>query len=95
MEEMLARMSAREFASWRIFDAQSPIGDRRADLQAGVVAAAVANVFSDPDKRSKPYTPEDFALSFERVTVADQQEANRTKMRALMGMFSRRKEAAS
>ena len=94
MEEMLSRMSAREFASWRIFDAQSPVGDRRADLQAGVVAAAIANVFSDPDKRSKPYAPEDFALRFERVSVADQQEANRTKMRALMGLFNRPREAA-
>lgn len=42
-----------------------PSGDERGDYQAGVIAATVANVHRDPDKKSDPYTPDDFKLNFE------------------------------
>ena len=40
---MLSRMSARELAEWRAFDAVEPIGEPRADLRAGIIASLVWN----------------------------------------------------
>lgn len=92
---MLDRMSAREFAAWVVFDRQvEPIGDRRADLRAGGIAATIANVFRDEKKKREPFTPEECALTFrdaeeERVETALN---NAAKMRMLASLY-RRKDA--
>ncbi len=41
--ELGQRMSAQEFGLWAALYAREPFGDVRGDLQAGVVAATVAN----------------------------------------------------
>jgi len=41
--ELGERMTAYEFGLWAAFDGVEPIGGQRGDLQAGVIAAAVAN----------------------------------------------------
>jgi hypothetical protein len=53
--EMLARMSASELAEWRAFDLVEPIGEPRADLRAGIVAAVLWNANFESKK-----TPFDF-----------------------------------
>lgn len=40
----LARISSRELVEWMAFDAVEPLGESRADLRMGIVAATVANV---------------------------------------------------
>jgi hypothetical protein len=95
VEEMLDRMSAREFAAWVVFDRQvEPIGDRRADLRAGGIAATIANVFRDEKKKREPFTPEECALTFRDL---DEQRAettanNAAKMKMLASLF-RKKDA--
>lgn len=41
-----------------------PLGDRRGDWQAALVAATVANTSRDPKKRKEPFTPEEFLLDW-------------------------------
>ena len=49
-------MSAVEFDEWIAFDGLEPIGDRRADVLAGVLGALVGNQWRGKD--SQPLTPE-------------------------------------
>ncbi len=41
LHELETTLTARELALWIAFDAQSPISDRRGDIQAAQVASAV------------------------------------------------------
>lgn len=88
MEEMLARMSSREFSSWMIFDETvEPIGDLRGDLQAAGISSVVANAFRDREKRREPYQPSDFQLRWGEQAEADDQTTDHlTKMRALAAL---------
>jgi hypothetical protein len=58
VEELGARMTAREFAEWSVYDAVEGLPDRRAEWQAAVIAAVIANVHRKTGAR--PYTPADF-----------------------------------
>lgn len=40
------------------------MGPVRGDIQAAVIAATIANVNRDPDKRPQPFTPSDFLLNW-------------------------------
>ncbi|MCB0073270.1 MAG: DUF4035 domain-containing protein [Caldilineaceae bacterium] len=65
-EELLDSMSGRELAEWMAFYQVEPFGDVRGDLQAGIVASTLANVYRDRKKKPKPYKPEEFMPKFER-----------------------------
>lgn len=65
-EELLDSMSGRELAEWMAFYQVEPFGDVRGDLQAGIVASTLANVYRDRKKKPKPYNPEEFMPKFER-----------------------------
>lgn len=43
MERLLSTISSAELVEWMAFDAIDPIGEDRADLRAGMIAAAVCN----------------------------------------------------
>jgi hypothetical protein len=43
VERLLSTISSAEFVEWMAFDAIDPIGEDRADLRAGMIAAAVCN----------------------------------------------------
>lgn len=62
--EMLERMSAREFTEWMMLEQIEPFGDRRGDVQAGTVAATIANV-NRAKKTDKIFTPFDFMINWE------------------------------
>ena len=53
-----------ELHEWMWFDERSPIGDIRGDIQAGTVAAIIANV--NRKKGAKPYSATDFVPKFGR-----------------------------
>jgi len=57
---MLGEMSSYEFQEWAAFYEIDPFGDQRGDIQAGVIASTAANL--KRDKKSKPFTPQDFML---------------------------------
>ena len=58
--EMMQRMSHTEFLYWVAKHGIEPIGDSRADLRAGVVAAQVHN--ANITKKTDAKTPLDFML---------------------------------
>jgi len=60
VEEMLGRMSSREFVTWQVFNSISPIGSLRGDMQAARTAHTVAEVNRDTKKRARPYGLLDF-----------------------------------
>ena len=63
--ELQRRMSSREFAEWLAFMNLEPLGAERADLQAGIIAATVANAHRDPKQRRQPYQPGDFIPDYD------------------------------
>lgn len=56
--EMMQRMSHTEFAYWCAFHGIAPIGETRADLRAGIVAATIHNANITKKKDAK--NPLDF-----------------------------------
>ena len=61
---LLAETTSAELSEWVAFYGLEPFGPERGDLQAGVVAATVANVNRDPKKQKKPYSAQDFMPKF-------------------------------
>jgi hypothetical protein len=74
--ELLARVSAAELTDWMAYERISgPLGAGRADLQAGIIAATVANVNRAKGKRA--YRPDEFIPRFDRPrATTPQQMAN-------------------
>lgn len=85
VEEMLERMSWREYLEWQEYFALEPFGEERADLRAGIVASVIANVNRDPKKRKEPYAPLDFMPYTERPKPTPEQVAH--KIRAALGGY--------
>lgn len=62
MAELLSRVSSEELTEWQAYYAMEPFGQERGDLQAGVVASTVVNLFKE--KGDEPSQPSDFKLEF-------------------------------
>lgn len=63
--QLLAATTSGELTEWMAFYQMEPFGAERGDLQAGIVAATVANVNRDPKKQKKPYSAQDFMPKFQ------------------------------
>ena len=61
---LLAETTSAELSEWVAFYGLEPFGPERGDLQAGVVAATVANVNRDAKKQKRPYSAQDFMPKF-------------------------------
>ncbi len=74
--ELLARTTSRELTEWMAFYELEPFGAERGDLQAGIVAATVANANRDPKKQKRPFEAQDFMPKFggsdERRVTSDE-----------------------
>lgn len=62
VEELQNRMSSSEFSEWLAYYCINPFGPERGDLNAGIIAATVAN--ANRSKNSQAYTPKDFMPKF-------------------------------
>ena len=62
MKELLGEIESRELSEWMAFDLVEPIGGRRGDIHAGVVASTIANV--NRPKERRPYTVADFVPEY-------------------------------
>ena len=60
VDEMMGRMSAREFTEWQVLDTIDPIGSVRGDMQAARVAQTVAEVHRDRKAKRTPFKLLDF-----------------------------------
>lgn len=63
-------MPVSEFYDFMLYDQVEPLGGRRGDIQAGIIAATVANC--NRSEKTKPFTPEDFIPSWEAKLVQPQ-----------------------
>jgi hypothetical protein len=54
VREMLDRISSLELAEWMIYYGIDPFGNERQDLQAGIIAATVANANAGKGKAFQP-----------------------------------------
>ena len=65
MSELEETLSGRELTEWQAFEAiDGPIGNQRADLRSGIVAATVANCHRS--SKSAAFKPQDFMPFVER-----------------------------
>lgn len=69
--QLLAATTSGELTEWMAFYQMEPFGAERGDLQAGIVAATVANVNRDPKKQKKPYSAQDFMPKFQGAGKAE------------------------
>lgn len=53
-------INSAEFAEWMAYEELEPFGPQREDERAGMIAATLANVNRDPEKKSDPFVPFDF-----------------------------------
>jgi len=77
VRELLARIDSRELAEWIQFHCMSPIGDERGDLQAGIVAATIANC--NTGKSGKAFQPIDFMPITDGETRTSEQSSDDMK----------------
>ncbi|CAK0237767.1 Uncharacterised protein [Burkholderia pseudomallei] len=64
VRQLLANLDSEELTEWVAFDRMEPMGEFRADLRAGIIAATVAN-YGGRDIRV-PRKPSDFMPLIER-----------------------------
>lgn len=96
---MLARMTAGQLTEWQAFFELEPFGSGRADLRAGVVAAAVANFAFGRKGDAKTFKPSDFFDNLRPpakvMTGADLSEQAKNLTRSMGGRVQTRAEAAA
>ncbi len=92
MKSCQASISSQEFSEWMAFARLQPFGESRMDYRFAMLAALVANLWTD--SRKKRWTPEDFMPDFEKAL--DEQEAQEEakpvtvvdKVKAFFGMLA-------
>ena len=68
VKQLLSVIDSDELTEWMAFDRLEPLGEARADLRAGIIAAAVGNHgYLRPDK---PYQASDFMPFLKREADA-------------------------
>jgi hypothetical protein len=72
--ELLSRMSGQELTEWAVYeDLTGPLDQaRRGDIQAGIVAATIAN--ANRGKKGKRFKPQDFVPNYGPKPVLTWQE---------------------
>ena len=63
-------MSAAEYRAWQEYWSESPFGDERADVRAGIVASTIANVHRG--RNQPPFKPQDFMPYSKQNYMADE-----------------------
>jgi hypothetical protein len=69
VDELMDRLSFREFTDWQAFASSEPFLPQRVDLMGALVASTIANVNRGKGRRA--YSITDFMLIEKRVAEAD------------------------
>ena len=77
--EVLLTLSAADINELRAYNCIQPIGDDRGELQAGLVASAVANVHGNKTK------PSDFMVFAEKEPAPDEDDKRSREIAGLLG----------
>jgi len=67
VDELGARMSAREFVAWQVFASREPFGEERADLRSAAQTAALVNAIIAAAEAKPTSKPADFLLDFDAM----------------------------
>ena len=79
IDRALSEISAKDVAWWEAFEeVDGPIGEQRADLRAGIIAASIVNMLRD--RKSTAAKPIDFMPFAERPQQTQDQMLNVFKM---------------
>ncbi len=86
--DLLAQMTSHEFYEWMVLEGIEPFGEKRSDIQAGIIASTMANIFRSKDQQpydvtkfmpqfeeSKPQTPEEISNIFKALQAIQQVQA--------------------
>lgn len=65
VDSMLEEITSVQLSEWMAFDRIEPFEDKRADVRNAVLCCTLANIWRD-EKKSKPFSPEDFMLRFDK-----------------------------
>ncbi len=87
-------MPAELLGEWMAYAELEPFGQMRGDLQAGIVASTMMNIYRDRKKRSQPFKPADFILTFgERLaeTVKAKKNQSPREMKSILDRIFGRK----
>lgn len=76
VRELLAKVDSRELAEWMAYYTLDPFGSVRTDLNAGVIAATVANAHKG--KSGRPFQPADF------MPFVEKEEQTEDEMKAIL-----------
>jgi hypothetical protein len=91
VQELGLRMGSKELTEWMAYFELDPFGNERGDLQAGIIAATVANSSMNRAKGSKALMPSEFMPDFSgnsKTIKPDSPELMEAKMRQLSGRYS-------
>jgi len=77
-------------SEWQAVYSESPFGDERSDLQAGIIASTIANVNRDP-KKGEPFKPADF-MPFVKIEKPVQSPKTQMGILARMSRAVRKKK---
>lgn len=72
MREAQQRITSAEFAEWLAYYQIEPWGEERADWRSGNIARVIAEAHRNPDKRSTPFTVDDFMPVYDAPEVEAQ-----------------------
>jgi len=81
VKELLQKCDSLELAEWAAYNSLEPIGGKRGDLHAGIIASTIANV--NRGKNTKAFSPADFML----VDREEKEEQTEDEMKALFSHF--------
>ncbi len=92
MDELGARMSAREFVAWQVFAAREPFGEERADLRSAAQTAALVNAIIAAAGGKPTSKADNFLLDFDAMwdgesadePTAEEQADNAARLMARM-----------
>lgn len=91
VEKMMTEMSYEEYATWKKLDGLEPLGLKRADFQAGVIASTIRNV--NLSRGSTAKSPHDFMPLQRRLKQMKTELDNKTvddQVRAVFGAMMKK-----
>ena len=83
VSELQARMSSREFSEWIAFQSREPLGERRNDLNSGMVAQIIAN--ANRGKKQRAFKLKDFLPEFWKEIKKQSAKSIKSMLKGLAG----------
>lgn len=84
-------MTWSEFLDWIAYYELEPFGPERADWNAAMVAATVANANRDPKNREKAFTVKDFIFKIEDKGQAADWQSMKARFQRVASVANRKK----